>query len=299
MTVESARQGRTAVRWQPPAGQVRDAGLRVRVLGQGSPTVLLLHGLAGSHRYFGAKFDVFGQDGTLVVPDLLGFGKSPHPDDSDYGPDAHADAVLDALERIAAQPPIHVGAHSVGTLVALRIALRRPDWIGSVVAFAPPLYETPEQARAHIVRLGLWVRLFALDTPWARAVCGWMCRHRQTAARLVEWLRRDLPREIARDAVDHTWPSYSRSLRNLVLRAHGADDVSRLRVPLHLIAGTDDAVLDLGFLEELARSHGHVRLERWPGGHDLPLSDPDRCVDVLRSLALTGICGGASTPPRR
>jgi pimeloyl-ACP methyl ester carboxylesterase len=255
------------------------------VLGKGSPTVLLLHGLAGSHRYFGAKFDVLGQDGTLVVPDLLGFGKSPHPDDSDYGPDAHAQAVLDALDRIGAQPPIHVGAHSVGTLVALRIALRRPDRIRSIAAFGPPLYETHEQARAHIVRLGLWARFFALETPWARAACAWMCRHRQSAARLAEWLRPDLPREIARDAVDHTWPSYSRSLRNLVLRAHGGGDVSRVHVPVRLIAGTEDAVLDLGFLDELARSHGHVRLERWPGRHDLPLSDPQRCVEVLRASA--------------
>ena len=38
--------------------------------GEGRP-VLLLHGLAGSQRYFGAAFDALGREGRLVVPDLL------------------------------------------------------------------------------------------------------------------------------------------------------------------------------------------------------------------------------------
>ena len=36
-------------------------------------------------------------------------------------------------------------------------------------------------------------------------------------------------------------------------------------------------------LEELARS-GHVKLEVWPGGHDLPLSDPARSVELIQTL---------------
>jgi len=285
MKLDGHERERAPSGWLPPAGDLRDAGLCLRLAGdETSPVLLLLHGLAGSHRYFGAQFDALTEQARLVVPDLLGFGASPHPDDSDYGPGAHADAVLDALERVGARPPLYVGAHSVGTLVALQIALRRPGWVRAIVTFGPPLYRTPEQARAHIARLGPWVRFLAMDTPWARAACGWMCRHRPLAARLAEWMRPDLPGPIARDAIHHTWSSYSGTLRNLVLGAQQGQDLVRTRVPLHLIAGGQDPVVDLEFLRELARDHAHVQLEEWPGGHDLPLRQPERCVATLRSV---------------
>jgi pimeloyl-ACP methyl ester carboxylesterase len=270
-------------------------GLRVRVLGAGASTFLLLHGLAGSHRYFGASFDTLAAEGRLVVPDLLGFGGSPRPDDGDYGPDAHADAVLAAMVALGVQPPVYVGAHSVGTLVALRLALRHRDWIRGLVAFGPPLYRTSEHARVHLSRLGFLVRLFAMETPWARAVCGWMCRHREAAARIAEWMRPDLPPEIARDGVQHSWLSYSGSLRNLVLGQDATRDLERIRVPVHLVAGDGDSVVELEFLRELVTMHPQVRLEMWPGGHDLPLRDPERCVAALRSLA-AGPQNPARTP---
>jgi pimeloyl-ACP methyl ester carboxylesterase len=109
-----------------------------------------------------------------------------------------------------------------------------------------------------------------------------MCSHRQTAARLAEWMRPDLPPAIARDAVNHTWPSYSGTLRNLVLGAQESADILRVQVPVQLIAGRQDRVLDLAFLRTLPGAHPHVHLEEWPGGHELPLSRPDACATALR-----------------
>jgi len=276
----------TAVRgWRPPAGERLDVGLHVRVAGSGPPATLLLHGLAGSQRYFGADFDVLARRGRLIAPDLLGFGGSPRPESSDYGPDAHAAAVIGVLERLEVRAPIGIVAHSVGTLVALRIAQQRPDWIQRIIAFGPPPYRRREEARAHIARLGLWVRLFALETPIAHAMCAWMCRHRDLSARIAVWMRRDLPAEIARDAVQHTWHSYSRSLRNLVLGEWALGDLAELSVPVYLVAGEDDPVVDPALLREIAAAHPHVRLEWWPdAGHDLPLTHAERCVERIEAL---------------
>jgi pimeloyl-ACP methyl ester carboxylesterase len=281
----AAARGQEDVRWSAPAGELRDAGLRVRVSGRGPRTFLLLHGLAGSQRYFGASFDVLASEGRLVVPDLLGFGGSPRPETSDYGTDAHADAVLDTLEALGTRPPVYVAAHSIGTLVALRLAVRQPELVRAIVAFGPPLYRTPDEALRHLRRMGLWTRLFATDTVWARIACAWMCRHRPLAARLAAWMRPDLPPEIARDAVEHTWVSYSSSFRQLVVQSTGAADLARVQVPVHLVAGEHDAVVAPAFLSELASTLRHVRLDRWPGGHDLPLTAPHRCVEALRAAA--------------
>lgn len=277
----------SAVRWSPAQGELRDLRLHVRVAGQGRPTFLLLHGLAGSQRYFGAAFDRLAESARLVAPDLLGFGGSIHRG-VDHGPDAHADAVRATLEELGVEGPILVGAHSIGALVALRLARCWPERVRGLVAFGPPLYRTPAQARAQIGRLGPWVRLFATDTVWARAACAWMCRHRGAAARIAQWLRPDLPPEVARDGVAHDWHSYSGSLRQLVIESKGVDDLAQLQIPVRLIAGESDRVVDIELLAELAASRPNVTLERWPGEHDLPLVAPERCVDALRALGGDG-----------
>ncbi len=280
-----AHEKRVEVRWSPPAGELRDLRLHVRVAGRGSTTFLLLHGLGGSHRYFGAAFDVLAGDARLVVPDLLGFGGSLLRGGGDYGADAHADVLLDSLAQLGVEPPVYVGAHSIGSVVALRLARRWPEGVRGIVAFGPPLYRSAEEAREHIGRLGPWVRLFAMDTVWARWTCTWMCAHRTTAGRVAEWLRPDLPAEIARDGVAHDWESYSGSLRGLVLGSSGRLDLERVEMPVDLIIGERDRVVDAGVLEEIVRSRPCVRLERWPGDHDLPLREPVRCVASLRALA--------------
>ena len=270
--------------WSPPRGELRDVRLHVRVRGDGPRTFVLLHGLTGSNRYFGAAFDTLGVDGRLVVPDLLGFGGSLDRQGGDYGPDAHAEAVMQSLGELQAKPPFYVGAHSVGTPIALRLAARWPDTIRGVVAFGPPLFRTREQARAQISRLGLWVRLFALETVWARMACAWMCHHREAAARIAQWMRPDLPAAIAREGVLHHWSSYMGSLRNLILETPGVGDLEHVRAPVVFVAGEEDRVVDASLLRSLADTRPNVRVERWPGGHDLPLSSPERCVETLRAL---------------
>ncbi len=271
------------VRWSAPGGELRDLWLHVRLAGRGAPAFVLLHGLAGSHRYFGAAFDALAEVGRLVVPDLLGFGGSRERDRGEYGLDAHADAVRATLESLDVEAPIVVGAHSVGVLVALRLARICPA-VRGLVAFGPPLYRTPAQARDHVARLGLLVRLFAMETVWARRICTWMCRHRETAAHLAQWLRPDLPEEIARDGVAHDWASYSGTLRALVLAAPGLRDLEHLSLPVRLIAGESDRVVELDLLRRIAADVPNVTLELWPGGHDLPLVAPERCVEAIRAL---------------
>ena len=137
-----------------------------------------------------------------------------------------------------------------------------------------------------------------METLWSRWTCGWMCRHRGAAARLAQWMRPDLPPEIARDGVQHSWVSYSRSFQRLMIAAQADRDIAATRVPVQLVAGEDDPVVDGKFLRELVEAYGHVRLEWWAGGHDLPLTDPDRCMERLQAMAgLQTARAGAGVAP--
>jgi pimeloyl-ACP methyl ester carboxylesterase len=222
-------RARREVCWRPGRGDRHDGTLAARVLGAAGVPVVLLHGQAGSGRYWGAAYDGLAARHRVVVPDLLGFGSSPRPDVS-YDAERHADAVLGCLDELGiAEPAVLVG-HSMGCIVALRLATRDPGRVAAVVAFGPPIYRDPGSAWSHLTAHGFGSRLFAMDTPVAKAVYS-VVRRRSPglAGALARLLRLDLPGPIAQDGVRYSWDSYARSLRRPILDAPALPWLSQLR----------------------------------------------------------------------
>ncbi|MEO7555642.1 MAG: alpha/beta hydrolase [Acidimicrobiales bacterium] len=276
---------RHRISWTPGTGTLHDGALHARTLGTGPAGVVLLHGLGGSNAYWGAAYDTLARTGRLVVPDLLGFGDSPRPA-SGYTVDDHLRAITILLDELGVTGPVVVGAHSLGGLLALALAERRPDLIAGVVAFCPPLYPDERTARERIARLGWLEGQLATDGPWAETVCRWMCAHRSAAATLASLVRPGLPSAIRRAGVQHTWASCSQTFRHVLAAAEGGHWLANVRVPVELIAGSDDFVTDLGYLRQLAENLPHVTLTVRDGAHhDLPLTDPGGAVRALTRAA--------------
>lgn len=269
-----ARRRRPA--WAPPEGAVRRAGpLAVRLSGKGRP-VLLLHGMIGSGRFWGRAYDELAERHLLIVPDLLGFGRSEHPERG-YRPDDHAAALAAALDDLGLDDPLTIGAHSLGCVVALRLAASHPGRVGGIVGFGPALFPDDAAARRRIGATGSMARLFVLPGNAGKAACQWVCDHRGVAAALARWTHPSLPAPLADDAVAHSWPSYSETMERCLLTGEPASWLPAVGVPVRLVAGDRDRVVDHAFLAGLARRHPHVSFERWPGDHRLPLTAPDRC----------------------
>ena len=271
---------RSRLRWEPPVAPTISCPLSARVIGHGEP-IVLLHGLGASGRYWGAAYDRLGVDHRLVVPDLLGFGASPRPDHG-YGPDEHAAAVCGCLDAAGVHEPVVLVAHSAGTIVALRIASTRPERVRAVICVGPPLYRNTQEASRHVAALGAMARLFANDGRVAERVCHWVCQHRDLAARLAVLVTPDLPPEIVADGVQHSWNSYSESLVRLVLAGDQSDWFDDIACPVVFVAGDRDAACDHQWLRLLAERHDNVRLETWHGDHQLPLTEPDAIMRLVR-----------------
>ena len=102
--------------------------LSYREAGRGS-TVLLLHGLNGSSKSWGPQFNTLGRRHRVIAWDAPGYGKSAIIDASI---DAYADAAAGLMDALAAEPGTVVG-HSMGGVVAARLAHRRPDLVRRLV----------------------------------------------------------------------------------------------------------------------------------------------------------------------
>jgi pimeloyl-ACP methyl ester carboxylesterase len=133
-------------RWQtlpptpaPTAGlqggraQVNGIALYYAEIGQGSPVVLLHGGLANSD-YFGHQVQALAPRHRVIVVDSRGHGRSAR-DARPYGYDLMADDVVALLDHLRIARADIVG-WSDGAIIGLDLAIRHPDRIGRVFAFA-------------------------------------------------------------------------------------------------------------------------------------------------------------------
>ena len=110
--------------------EVKGRTMRYFVGGAGEPTVLV-HGLGGSASNWVELAPLLAQKRRVIAPDLPGHGRSEALA-AVAGLDAFADrvAAVVAAERAAPAPVV---GHSLGGLVALRLALRHPHLVDSLV----------------------------------------------------------------------------------------------------------------------------------------------------------------------
>lgn len=243
---------------------------------------MLLHGLVATGDIFGAAFDPLAETATLVVPDLLGFGRSLDESRSQFEPDDHLDALDDMLELLGLnQRPIVVGAHSMGGAVAIRWAHRRGSQVQSVTCWGPPVYRNAEGVDRALADAGLMARLFAANTAWARRACMLNCNHRTLAGLAATATTPSLPTRISMAASLHTWPAYRDAVDHLVADTQWralVSDVTAQGTSVALVWGAADRIGDPGF----ARQFPGAVVEIVEGaGHHLPLTHGDQVAARL------------------
>jgi len=226
------------------------------------PPALLLHGFPTTRRLWKDVAPRLVSAGMRVIaPDLLGYGDSPG--DADVGMKAQAAALLDLLDQLGVQRAA-VFAHDVGTAAVQSLTVR-----------------TPERVRRLVLMDGVY------ETEWAMGA--------------VESIQRWDPDQAAR-----LQPVLARRLRSIgeLLGAYAGEDggrrlihaarcldpretagiTARLRataVPIRVIWGAGDAYLPLETVGRPLADALDARITVLPGGHFLPLDNPERVVAEL------------------
>lgn len=245
------------------------------------PTVLFIHGLAGSSRYWDSVADV-GTGFRGVAVDLIGFGRSPKPRSYAYD----VEAQLDAAYRVCPNPVVVVG-HSIGAIIAAAY-VRKFAPSAATLLIGAPVYATAADAKAHLRDLGWLADATVEGTRSARFLCGAVCTFRPLAMLAAPLLRREVPAAVAVDSVRHTWNSYSRTVRRVLLQHRLEHDTAAVTAPTIALHGSADRVAPIGLVAELAARLPHVQLRCVDrGDHHVALTHPSRVADAITEL-LTG-----------
>jgi pimeloyl-ACP methyl ester carboxylesterase len=103
------------------------------VFGDGEPVIFLHGGLANAD-YWGLQVPVIARDRKVIVMDSRGHGRSSR-DGQPFGYDLMADDVVGLLDALGLRQAAVVG-WSDGGIIGLDLAIRHPDRVSKVFAFA-------------------------------------------------------------------------------------------------------------------------------------------------------------------
>jgi pimeloyl-ACP methyl ester carboxylesterase len=109
--------------------------IRYRLAGQG-PLVVLLHSSSSHSGQWKPLIDLLSDRFTLAAPDLHGYGRSD-PLPADRQPFFLRDTAAVAALIARHGPPAHLVGHSMGGVLALRLALKRPGLAASLTLIEP------------------------------------------------------------------------------------------------------------------------------------------------------------------
>ena len=103
--------------------------------GKGEP-LMLLHGFGGNKDNFTEMARFLTSHYRVIIPDLIGFGESSHPQEADYAPAAQAER-LRSLAHALGIERLHLGGNSMGGQIVMTYATRYPAEVASLWLLDP------------------------------------------------------------------------------------------------------------------------------------------------------------------
>jgi pimeloyl-ACP methyl ester carboxylesterase len=262
-----------------PVCQVNGFAAHYMETGKGE-TLVLLHAGGTSSAHWRKVAPNLQDRFRIIAPDLIGFGETgAWSGGRELTHDDQADLVRGIL-RSAAAGPAHVAGHSYGGAVAVRLALRYPDLVKSMVLIEPVLSPLLRQAGAtalYEAERNL-ANAFIADADAGRSVSAWR--------RFIDHHNGDGTWESLSGNARHRFLNMTRetadAYRSNLNNATTLRDLQRLATPALVVCG--------GRTSETYRHICRILYDHLPkgaaadlegAGHMSPLTHPDQVAHAI------------------
>jgi pimeloyl-ACP methyl ester carboxylesterase len=258
--------------------------------GSGPQSIVFVHGLSFHGGMFEGQIAAFRDRYRCITFDLRGHGQSPVAEDG-YDMDVFTDDAVAVIEKLGAAPCHFVG-WSIGGFMGLRLALRRPDLLRSLVLIGAAAIRPSDYT------FGFKIIPFMVKTFGMKPVIGPLSKSMFASAFLKDPARRALL-----DRWKDSWRSndkiaVSRTARGVLRQANLEADLPKIGTPTLTITGEHDAVCIPAVVRRTADAIPGATYVSIPGaGHACTIEEPQAVSNVLREF-LERVESRASTTAR-
>jgi pimeloyl-ACP methyl ester carboxylesterase len=258
--------------------------------GGDGPTVVLVHGLGGSHLNWCLLAPHLVDRHRVLAVDLAGFGLT-HPEGRSTTVPANARLLERFLAEVVGEPVALVG-NSMGGMISILHAARRPETVTALALLDPALPLAlgarldPQVAAAFaaytVPGLGAWFlaksRAGVSTRRQVKRVLNMVCANAKTVPEEVILASMSLLEQRAEvPGLDEAFLTAARSVvwTGATSRRYYTA-MSRVRVPVYLMAGEKDRLVPLASAREAARRNPSWRFEVLDGvGHVPQVEAPE------------------------
>jgi pimeloyl-ACP methyl ester carboxylesterase len=236
----------------------RPFSLHFQRFGHGPQVLVLLHGIASDGEFWQPLVKLLPDDQfTIIVPDLLGHGESPKPHFIGYTTGDQARSVVRLLRQQRARSYVLVG-HSMGSIVASRVATMQPKRVTRLLLYEPPLFTEVPEFKTHSRRarfyLGLYERI-------AKNPAGML-----TVTRVVATISRNWLKFLSSD---QTWLPIERSLRNTIIKQTSFEELKDIAIQTDIVHGRLDIVVPPTGIRKALAHNPNIKFYRTTDNHGL------------------------------
>jgi pimeloyl-ACP methyl ester carboxylesterase len=277
--------------FRPRTLRIHGHDVSYRMAGDG-PTLVLIHGIAGSSTTWRAVMPALAEHYTVLAPDLLGHGHSAKPR-GDYSLGAYASGIRDLLVALGLGRVTLVG-HSLGGGVAMQFAYQFPERAERLVLVASgglgkevtPLLKAvtlpgAEYVLTILMHRRIWEAGELAGSFWRRV--GWQPSDNVT----------DVWRSYTTLTTRHGQMAFVHTVRSVIdLGGQRVSAHDRLylaaAVPTLIVWGDRDRFIPVAHAYRAADAIPGSRLEVLEGaGHFLPWRERDRFLAILEDFLKT------------
>lgn len=239
------------------------------------PPVFFIHGLGGSTSYFYPLVAKLQSTHSLHLLDLEGHGLSPTSALSTLSIASFADDFYRLSKFTGVYEGVTVIAHSMGSLIALKLALEHPDLVSKLILMGPPPSPLPEAgSQGSYARAALVRKQGMLAVVDAITQAGTSIFVQQNNPLAIAAVRSSL---LGQDA-----EGYAKACAALAGSAAESLDIKSLRIPVSFVTGEEDKVSPPALCQKYseATGGGNVRVLK-DVGHWHLFEDVDRTVQAV------------------
>lgn len=259
-----------------PEVSVNGARLHYEEQGSGRETIVFSHGLLMNSRMFRDQIDALSKHYRCIAYDHRGQGRSAITRNG-YDMDTLTEDAAALIDKLDARP-CHFAGLSMGGFVGLRMALRHPEMLRSLILLDTSADEEPRENITRYRLLNWIVRLFGVRPVVGRVMPLMFGRHF-----LQDPAREDDREQWRRELMANRRPGVNRAVDGVISRAAVYSRIDRISHPTLVIVGEEDAATPLPRAERLKQRIPDSELVVVPkAGHSSTVEQPEA---VTRAMA--------------
>lgn len=261
-----------------PYLNINGADIYYEEAGSGEETIVFSHGLLMSGAMFSEQVRALSDRYRCITYDHRGQGKSAITD-TGYDMDSLTEDAASLVRQLGCAP-CHFAGLSMGGFVGLRLAIRHPELLKSLVLLDTTADAEPEENKGPYRRLafvGRWISFRLVIKPLMKIMFGQsFLENPQRSADVQKWKAHLLGLNRV---------GTSRAAHGVIDRNGVYEQLCAINIPTLIIVGQEDVATPPGKSERMRDAIQGARLEILPrGGHSSTIEEPEAVTRVLESF---------------